>query len=177
MDKDIYLTKVKKSDKASLMELREEFERNGERSAPGSSGFLDYPTFEDWFKFVKLCEKQETIPRKDYVPAVQYLLKRRSDGKILGVLQIRSTLNEHLFKFGGHFGGSIRPSERNKNYSTEMIKLGLKKAKRIGLDKILITCRDGNFASEKSILKAGGVYENTMRFNDEDSYKRFWIKT
>ena len=58
-----------------------------------------------------------------------------------------------------------------------MIKLGLKKAKRIGLDKILITCRDGNFASEKSILKAGGVYENTMRFNDEDSFKRFWIKT
>ena len=68
MDKDIYLTKVKKSDKASLMELREEFERNGERSAPGSSGFLDYPTFEEWFKFVKLCEKQETLPRKDYVP-------------------------------------------------------------------------------------------------------------
>ena len=177
MDKDIFLTKVKKSDKACVIELVQEFKRNGEEAIPGSSGFSDFPTFEEWFKFIKLCEKQETLPRKDYVPAVQYLLKRRSDNKILGFLQIRSALNEHLLRVGGQFGGAIRPSERNKNYSTEMIKLGLKKAKSFGLDKILITCKVGNFASEKSILKAGGVYEDTKHYEGQEPFKRFWIKT
>ncbi len=45
-----------------------------------------------------------------------------------------------------------------------------------GLEKVLITCIDGNIGSEKTILANGGVYENTVHEpNEKVDLKRFWI--
>ena len=177
MTKDIYLVRPKLSDEKEILKYRQEFIDNGETMIPGASALFDISNFKEWFKRMKLCEKEETMPQANYVPAIQYLLKRREDGKILGTLQIRTKLNDHLFNFGGNFGGSIRPSERKKGYSTRMILLGLKLAKKMGFDKILITCEEHNIGSEKSILKAGGIYEDKRKFEKNGkTYKRFWIK-
>jgi predicted acetyltransferase len=49
--------------------------------------------------------------------------------------------------------------------------------RKIGLNRILITCIDGNIGSEKTILSSGGIYESTVFDADENIYlKRFWIK-
>ena len=42
------------------------------------------------------------------------------------MVNIRHYLNEELSKFGGHIGYSIRPTERNKGYAHEQLKLALK---------------------------------------------------
>mgnify|MGYP003290669149 CR=1 FL=1 len=48
--------------------------------------------------------------------------------------------------------------------------------KELGLEKILISCIDGNIGSEKTILKNGGVYESTVCEPDRNrNLKRFWI--
>lgn len=48
--------------------------------------------------------------------------------------------------------------------------------REIGLDKLLITCIDGNIGSEKTICNNGGVYESTVYESGKNcSLKRFWI--
>ena len=44
------------------------------------------------------------------------------------------------------------------------------------MEKLLLVCDDGNYASEKVILRNGVVYEDT-RFDPEEAVnvKRYWI--
>ena len=56
-----------------------------------------------------------------------------------------------------------------------MLRLNIQNAKRLGIEKMLVTCDTGNSASEKTILANGGVFE---KFIDVDGpqMKRYWIK-
>ncbi len=174
---DVYLIKPKINDKDEIENFKKEFLKNNESAIPGSSNILDFPNYEEWLKHIKAYERASTVPVKGHVPATVYILKRKSDKKILGILQIRHSLNDFLRNFGGHFGGSIRPSERNKGYSSKMITLGMKKAKRFGLDEVLITCLKTNKSSAKSIEKAGGVFEGTSYLKEKNEHiNRFWLK-
>ena len=134
--------------------------------------------FDDPLDFIQKCkdyESLETLPA-DRVLATQFMLVRKSDGRVLGMLQVRHYFNEYLEKFGGHIGYSVRPSERRKGYAKQMLKMVLPYCREIGLDKVLITCIDGNIGSEKTILANGGVYEYTVYEPNEKEYlKRFWI--
>ena len=60
-----------------------------------------------------------------------------------------------------------------------MLKLGLEKAKQLGLDKVLITCDDDNYGSIGVIENNGGILENKVRNvinNKEVITRRYWIK-
>ena len=104
------------------------------------------------------------------------MLIRKADDRVLGFLQVRHEFNEYLSTFGGHIGYSVRPSERRRGYAKEMLRMALPYCREIGLDKVLITCMDGNIGSEKTILANGGVYESTVyEPNDRVDLKRFWI--
>jgi predicted acetyltransferase len=57
-----------------------------------------------------------------------------------------------------------------------MLRMVLPFCREIGLEKVLITCNDGNVGSEKTILANGGKYESTVFEPDEKVYlKRHWI--
>ena len=57
-----------------------------------------------------------------------------------------------------------------------MLGLALPYCKKIGLEKVLITCIDGNIGSEKTILANGGIYELSAHEPDRNvDLKRFWI--
>ena len=46
--------------------------------------------------------------------------------------------------------------------------------REIGLDKVLITCKDSNIGSEMTILANGGVYESSVHEPTENTkLKRF----
>lgn len=174
---DVYLIKPKINDKDEIENFKKEFLKNNESAIPGSSNILDFPNYEEWLKHIKAYERASTVPVKGHVPATVYILKRKSDKKILGILQIRHSLNDFLRQYGGHFGGSIRPTERNKGYSAKMINLGLKKAKTFGLNRVLITCLSTNISSAKSIEKAGGKFDDMSYFKEKDVYiKRYWFE-
>ena len=133
---------------------------------------------EDTEMYIERCmngENPDFVP-ENRVPATQFLFIRTADNRLVGMLQVRHHFNEHLKQYGGHIGYSIRPGERRKGYAKEMLKMALPFCKEINLDRVLITCIDGNIASEKTILANGGVYESTVYEPDEQVHlKRFWI--
>lgn len=97
------------------------------------------------------------------------------NGRVLWAIQIRHHIDHpNLIENGGHVGYGIRPSERGKWYATEMLRLSLSEARKMGLEKLLITCNDDNIPSAKVIENNGGIFE---RFSEKDSKKmrRYWI--
>jgi len=80
------------------------------------------------------------------------------DKKFIGVLRLNKKLNKKLRTRGGNIGYVIRPSERKKGYGAEILRLGLLKAKKLGLKKVHIDCRENNSASKKIIEANGGVF-------------------
>lgn len=103
-----------------------------------------------------------------------FLLDEDRD-RLLGAVNIRHYLNDALLKEGGHIGDGIRPGERRKGYATEMIRLALIECKKLGIDKVLMTCSKDNIGSARSIVKNGGVLESEFVNSDGDIEQRYWI--
>ena len=78
---------------------------------------------------------------------------------------------------GGHIGYAVVPRERRKGYGTEMLRLGLEKAKKLGIKKALVTSDETNIGSKKIIEKNGGVLENQVPNPETGIDKfRYWIE-
>ncbi len=95
-------------------------------------------------------------------------------GNVVGVIDIRHELNDHLMQYGGHIGYSIHPAYRGKGFATEALAWALKWAKDHNIEKALITCHDDNAASARVIEKNGGVLENTVD-KDGAQIRRYWV--
>jgi len=135
--------------------------------------------FKNPEEYIKTCEEYEDPKTvlSHLVPATQFLFIRKSDNRLVGMIQVRHRLNDYLEKYAGHIGYSVRPSERQKGYAKKMLNSALPFCAKIGISNVLITCKYGNIGSEKTILANGGVYESTIREPDENiDLKRFWIK-
>ena len=131
---------------------------------------------EEWIKKCELRKSEETCGDVGTtVPSHMYLAVRKSDNKVIGIIDLRHHINHPILEtWGGHCGYSVRPSERGKGYAKEMLRLNILNAKALGIPKLLITCSIENTASEKTILANGGVYENTIDVDDR-KIKRYWI--
>ena len=132
---------------------------------------------EEWIRICSLRKSDETCESAGTtVPSHTFLAIRKSDNRIVGVIDLRHHIDHPILgTWGGHCGYSVRPSERRKGYATEMLRLDILKAKELGINKMLVTCDEGNAASEKTIIANGGVYENTIDV-DGDKMKRYWIE-
>lgn len=170
----LILRKPSKKNTRQLKKVRQELIDSNSLMA-GTSELEKYSNIKEWLLYLKRKETEAYLP-KGKVPSSLYILIRKIDNKILGFIDIRHYLNDYLLKYGGHIRYSIRPSERNKGYGNLILKEGLKYCKQMGLDKVLVTCVEGNIASEKNILNNNGKYES-MNFLEEDNIniKRFWI--
>ena len=159
---------------AQLMEYRQEFLDAGD-SMDGCGPLRRYENPEEYIQLCRDYEDPATVPAH-LVPATQLLFIRKCDDKLVGMLQIRHCFNDYLEKYSGNIGYSVRPSERRKGYAKQMLKAALPFCRELGLDKVLISCIDGNIGSEKTILANGGVYESTVHEPDRNiDLKRFWI--
>lgn len=98
------------------------------------------------------------------------------NNRIVGAVNIRHSLTEHLFNAGGHIGYGIRPSERRKGYATKLLELSLEKTKKLNITRALVVCDEVNTASEKTILHNGGVRDDDFIEEDGNVVRRFWIE-
>lgn len=92
----------------------------------------------------------------------------------VGAVNIRHYLNEGLLATGGHIGDGIRPSERGKGYGNLIVSLALEECRKLGINKVLMTCDKNNVASSKTIINNGGILENEVSDNGE-IVQRYWI--
>ena len=162
----------KSEHKDILMDYKREFLENGD-SMDGTAGLGDTETFEEWYS--AFCDnlKEETV-RRGLVPATTYMAVSTNDNRLIGMIDIRHYLNDYLLNCGGHIGYSIRKSERQHGYATEMLALALIECLKLNINKVLITCDKDNVASAKTIIKNGGMLENE-RPEENRITQRYWI--
>lgn len=128
----------------------------------------------EWIERVRAGKSAETCP-KGRVPSDMYLAVRETDDRLIGIIDLRHQINTPVLStWGGHIGYSVRPDERGKGYAKEMLRLNLMNCRRLGLQKVMVTCNENNPASEKTILANGGVFEKTVEV-DGSRIKRYWI--
>lgn len=168
------LVKPDMSYSEEIMAYRQEL-LDYDSSMDGCATLRRCETVEEWFGEIAKYNCRGTLP-EGYVLADQFIFVRRKDRRIVGMIQFRHELNEICERFFGNIGYSVRPTERRKGYATKMLKRCLRIAKKEGLTRVLITCADTNEASRKTILKCGGVYENTVYYEeDKENLERYWI--
>ena len=122
--------------------------------------------------------RDKTKLKPTYVPSYDFFAV--DDDKYIGIINIRVSLTPALLNYGGHIGYGVNPRYWKQGYGTQILKLGLEKAKElVQEDNILITCDDDNVGSSKIIEKNGGVLENKVMNEDCGEIfltRRYWIK-
>ena len=137
-------------------------------------GIGNYKNYDLWLSGMRNRNTGMNLP-KGYVKENFYLCYEGA--RLVGVFSLKFELTEFLLKYGGHIGYATRPSERKRGLATKMLSQGLELSKEFGFKRILCICDNDNYASEKVILKNGGVFENELYDPDEDVIvKRFWIQ-
>ena len=165
------------ADEKEIVEMVQEFKDVGEEKIVGAGGIENFKNYADWIKNNENYLHEETVPQGK-VTSTQFISVRKSDGKIVGFIQLRHKLNDFLLNYGGHIGDSVRPTERKKGYATEQIVLCNRYAQSLGIGKILITCKEWNVGSRKSIIKSGGKYESSISnpYEGNAVMERYWIE-
>lgn len=151
-------------------EWKSDHEANQGNRSPWAIFKNDYHDFEYYLNNLETNE-----PTNEKVPDSVYFLLDVERNILLGAVNIRHYLNDHLLKFGGHIGDGVRPSERRKGFATEMIRLSLIECKKLGIQRVLMVCDKTNVGSAKSIIKNGGVLENEFADADGKTHQRYWI--
>ena len=158
--------------KQQVLEYKNEFMENGDNLA-GTSYLQKYDVYEEWLKFVLDNEKANT--KHTEVTASVFLAVREEDNKLVGMINIRHTLNEYLYNFGGHIGYSVRKIERKKGYAKEMLKIALEECRKLQIYKVLLACDADNIASAKTIEFCSGILENEV-LEEDTLIRRYWIE-
>ena len=168
------LIKLTKAYEKELGEMLDEWKADQEANHTDRSPWAifknDYHDFDRYLGELEIKTASETR-----VPDSVFFLLDEERNRLLGAVNIRHELNDALLQTGGHIGDGIRPSERRKGYATEIIRLALLECRRLGIDRVLITCDKDNIGSAKSILRNGGVLENEVLDRDGELVQRYWI--
>lgn len=154
--------------------FKNSFFSEGELTIHGSALF-DHLDFYEWLEMSEANRNQATV-RADWVIATTFFAIRECDNKIVGVVDIRHSLNnEFLAKYAGHIGYSVVPKERNKGIAVQMLTFAKEYAKELGLDKVMLSSAVTNTASIKTIEKCGGVLTDVVPYNDDTQLNIYWI--
>lgn len=169
----LQLVQPSKKYKESFLQGLEEFQAEGNELSYNLRQIKN-----DFEAFIQTFAENSVrdVPRNKRVPDSLFWLV---DGeKFIGRISIRHCLNERLEELGGHIGYYIRPSERGKGYGKKALALALTEAKKLNINKVLITCDEDNIASQKVIMANGGVLQDVIetRLNPGKRTMRWWIQ-
>jgi predicted acetyltransferase len=129
--------------------------------------------FDDMLRELAAAKDPATAP-PDVLPYEDFWLLEQDTW--IGLLTLRSQINEQFLHSGGHIGYVVRPSKRRCGYGTVLLRLGLEKARERGLQRVLLTCDETNVGSRKVIESNGGQFENAVVVEGQAARKlRYWI--
>ena len=175
---ELILIRPTKALENQIMAYRQRYLDNNENHINGSCSLHRFDSFEEWLDRVNICATDEKLSIYNTITTT-FLAIRKSDNIIIGTIQIRHVLTKELRDDSGNIGYGVIPSERRKGYATQMLNLALEFCKDLGLDKVLIDCDETNIASEKTIIKCGGVFDRKQTIYHSDGevevVHQYWI--
>lgn len=152
----------------SLLDMAEEFRAEGD---PRFDLLLD--DADTFFDLLEGFAVGRDLP-PDRVQQTQFLLF--SGDRLLGSARLRHYLIPVLHQDGGHVGYEIRRSERSNGYGTALLALMLNEARRIGLNRVLLTTARTNKPSIRVIEKNGGTPDGTsVSPHTREVMLRYWV--
>lgn len=160
----IRLVRPDASYREAALAFRQEFFDHGEKIINGS-GLLDQADdYDAWLAAVTANTVPETVS-PDWVLTDTFFALDEA-GKLVGIIDLRHTLNDFLRDFG-NCGYSVRPAERRKGYATEMLRLLLETAAAAGMTELHLSVERSNTPSVKTIVRNGGVFERSFVYAGE----------
>lgn len=159
--------------KEQALDYKQEFFAFQEPIIHGSALLDQMDNYEEWLKSVQDNANLQTV-KEGWVLSDVFFAIRKSDQKIVGIINLRYELNEFLKNFG-HCGYSVRPSERKKGYASEMLAQACQHAKQKGLDHLQLSADQNNTASIQTILKNGGQYQWTFPYEKNELGNVYFI--
>ena len=173
---NVQLIKLTHAYREQLGEMIEEWRAdqiaNHTNHSPWAIFKNDYHDFDYY-----LAHLENKVATADRVPDSVFFLLDKDRDRLLGAVNIRHYLTPALLQSGGHIGDGIRPTERRKGYATQMVHLALVECKRLGIERVLMTCDKDNIGSVKSIVRNGGVLENEFVNEEGVVEQRYWLDT
>jgi len=91
----------------------------------------------------------------DDTPAISYIMY--DDNKPIGLICLRTKIDDNRMKWSGNFYYRIRLSERKKGYGTKILSLALQEFKKMGFKEVYGQSSNGNVGSAKVIENNGGI--------------------
>lgn len=170
---NLYFREITRADQEQLLQMKQEialFDGNFE-------GYTRLRAVDDFETFISKIERSKNgkLLPPGFSPEMAFIALNEVE-HIVGIIVIRMELTGNLINHGGNVGYIVKPSARGKGCGTKMLQFAVDQCRKYGMSRILVTCRNENHASEKVILRNGGIYENNY-FDSEcqASYKRYWI--
>ena len=158
-----YLEEPSQERKKDILDYLNEFVlyKSDVNGAGALDKILSGQSFEEALDRCLNMKNEEYAKKYGRCQSKTFLLIRKNDNKLIGMINIRWNLTEEMKRFGGNIGYGIRPTERRKGYNKINLYLGLLEAKKIGLDKVMLDCETSNIASSKTMTSLGGVLDRT----------------
>ncbi len=165
MNSELRLVVPNMENKEDVLEFKQEFFANKESIINGSDLLDMIDSYEEWLKKVTDNKSKDTVD-PNWVVTDSFLAYRNSDNKLVGIIDLRHTLNDMLKDFG-HIGYSVRPTERRKGYATNMVSQVVEIGHKKGISTLQLSCMDSNIASNKTIINNGGILERIFEHEGE----------
>lgn len=153
-----------------IVDFVSEFKQHNESTINGCCGLTMHNNYHDWLQYIN---KVKNGLIRDRIPSSTFVAVDKLSNEVMGIIDIRHSLSEKYY-YSGHIGYSIRPNLRRKGYGSEILQLGLEKAKELNLEKVLLTCKKSNISSQKVIERNNGVFEKEI-YEDGEAHLVYWI--
>ena len=119
--------------------------------------------FRDYLNDLHNYSEGNDLPKGEVITSTFWLIDKKD---VVGVVRIR----HQEIESAGHIGYDISPDYRNRGYGFQILKLALEKAKKIGIEELILTCNIDNAASKKIIEKNNGKLYGIIFDEEENEY-------
>ena len=112
--------------------------------------FVDFPKYLE-----KEINRKNNKVTYDDTPTITYIMY--DDNKPIGLICLRTEIDDNWMKWSGNFYYRIRLSERKKGYGTKILSLALEEFRRLGFKEVYGQSSAGNIGSAKVIENNVGI--------------------
>lgn len=136
---------------------------------------FDHSDFNSLIHRLNEFEAGRNLP-EGYVASSTFWLVEGCE--IIGVSNLRHTLNREIRRCGGHIGLGVRPSQRGRGLGVELMRLTIQEAQKRGIEEIHIHCYKSNSVSARIIESNGGVLHSEIKEGaSANVVQRFVVQT